>query len=139
MTKTLLFSALLLYAGRAAAVQPATPLPDGGAWPALIACAMVTLAALSLAWMGLRYGAASEARAHALQLQLHCEREARTQADDALAASHDVMCSLVRRQAGSGDREPARNGVLRRTDSGAGGPGGRRLRSVAIRETADVA
>lgn len=76
--------------------------------PEMVACAMVTLAALGLAWLGMRRSVSSGEHARALELQLSAEREARCQADQALAANHDVMCRLVcetqdARGAASGD------------------------------------
>ena len=76
--------------------------------PELLACVLATLAALLLAFLGLRRSVNTEERAHALQLQLAAEREARTHADQALAEHHDVLCRLVRRQEGVREGERSR-------------------------------
>jgi len=82
--------------------------------PELLACALVTLAALVLAFLGLRRSVSTEERAHALQIQLAAEREARTHADQALAEHHDLLCRLVRRQ--EGVREGERSRIARDLD-----------------------
>lgn len=112
MTKPSSFLAALL----AAAPSPAwagLPVPSGlrAAPLELLACALVTLAALLLAILGLRRSLSTEERAQALQLQLAAEREARSHADQALAEHHDVLCRLVRRQ--DGVREGERSRIAR--------------------------
>lgn len=78
------------------------------ALPELAACAIATLAALALAWFGLHRSARLDGRARALSLQLDRERAARTQADQALAASQDVVCRLVREHEGVREGERTR-------------------------------
>ena len=109
MTKPTAFLAPLI----AAAPSPAwavLPVPAAlrSVPPELLACVLVTLAALLLAFLGLRRSVNTEERAHALQLQLAAEREARTHADQALAEHHDVLCRLVRRQEGVREGERSR-------------------------------
>lgn len=107
MIKTVLpFIALLL--ATPALAGPASPWKAGNAAPELAACVLVTLAALALAWIGLRRSASTDERARTLLLQLRCEREARSQADQALAANHDVMCRLVREHEGVREGERSR-------------------------------
>lgn len=99
MTKTVLFLVALSFLARGAAASDAhamVPLPWRGAAPEVLACAMVTLAALALAYIGLRRSVTTDERALALQHQLAAEREARSQSDQALADNHDVLCRLVR-------------------------------------------
>lgn len=113
MTKTALFlvSLSLLAEGAAAAEAHAmVPLPWRGAPPAVLACAMVTFAALVLAYIGLRRSVATDERARALQHQLAAEREARRQSDKALADNHDVLCRLVRQHEGVREGERTRIG-----------------------------
>ena len=112
MTKSSLFlvSLSLLAAAGAGDAQAMAPLPLGGAAPAITACAMVTLAALALAYIGLRRSVAHDERAHVLQHQLAAEREAHSQSDQALAANHDVLCRLVRQHEGVREGERTRIG-----------------------------
>jgi hypothetical protein len=86
------------------------PLPWRSAAPELLACVMVTLAALVLAYIGLRRSVTADERARALQHQLAAEREARCQSDQALADNHDVLCRLVRQHEGVRDGERTRIG-----------------------------
>lgn len=58
----------------------------------------LAFAALALAYLGLRRGAACDEQVSTLQQQLAVEREARCQSDQALADNHDVLCRLVRQQ-----------------------------------------
>lgn len=115
MTKPTAFLAALLAAAPcpAWAVLP-VPAALRSVPPALLACALVTVAALLLAFLGLRRNVSTEERAHALQLQLAAEREARTQADQALAEHHELLCRLVRRQEGL--REGERSRIARDLD-----------------------
>lgn len=64
----------------------------------IAACLAVTLGALLLAGHGLRRSAIACERNSSLERQLAAEREARHLADQGLAASHDVLCRLVRQQ-----------------------------------------
>jgi hypothetical protein len=58
----------------------------------------LTLGALLLAGAGLRRSAVAGERNRSLERQLAAEREARQLADQGLAASHEVLCRLVRQQ-----------------------------------------
>lgn len=106
MTKTPIFLAALLFpfpadADAAARMsQPRVPVVLRETAPELLACLIVMLAAMAMAYIGLRRSIVSDERARALQQQLAAEREARGQADQALAANHDVLCRLVRQQEG---------------------------------------
>ena len=93
MTKT----TLLLTALPAADALAATP----GSGAELVASLALALAALVLACLGLRRGITAGERNRALERLLAAEREARQQSEQALAASHDVLCRLVRRQDGA--------------------------------------
>jgi len=75
------------------------------------ACLVVTLAALLLAYAGLRRSATSDTRARSLQGQLDAEREARQLSDQALAADHDLLCRLVRQNDGARSVAPGGRGV----------------------------
>jgi hypothetical protein len=86
------------------------PLPWRGAAPEVLACAMVTLAALVLAYIGLRRSVTADERARVLQHQLAAEREARSQSDQALADNHEVLCRLVRQHEGVREGERTRIG-----------------------------
>jgi hypothetical protein len=59
--------------------------------PELLACVLVTLAALVLACLSLRRSMGLEERAQALHGQLAAERESRAQSEQALADNHDVV------------------------------------------------
>ena len=93
MTKTTLLLTALPAADALAAM------PGGGA--ELVASLALGLAALVLACLGLRRGITAGERNRALERLLAAEREARQQSEQALAASHDVLCRLVRRQDGA--------------------------------------
>lgn len=99
---------LALLLPGAALAEPTLPWIGQDALPALAACVLITLGALALAWCGLRRSAALDQHARTLSLQLDCERAARTQADQALAASQDVMCRLVREHEGVREGERTR-------------------------------
>jgi hypothetical protein len=58
----------------------------------------LTLGALLLAGAGLRRSAVAGELNRSLERQLAAEREARQLADQGLAASHEVLCRLVRQQ-----------------------------------------
>lgn len=58
----------------------------------------ITVGALLLAGVGLRRSAIAGERNRSLERQLAAEREARQLADQDLAASHKVLCRLVRQQ-----------------------------------------
>jgi signal transduction histidine kinase len=114
MTKSSVFLAALPFVAlqaEASEAHAALPLPWRAAPPELLACLMVTLAALVLAYIGLRRGIVNEERARALQGQLAGEREARSQSDQALADNHDVLCRMVRQH--EGVREAERNRIAR--------------------------
>ncbi|MEH6437653.1 hypothetical protein [Massilia sp. DD77] len=120
MTKPTAFLAQVLAVPSLAAPCPAWAAPGVPAALRsvpleLLACALVTLAALVLAFLGLRRSVSTEERAHALLLQLAAEREARSHADQALAEHHDVLCRLVRRQ--EGVRQGERSRIARDLDS----------------------
>lgn len=117
MTKPTAF----LVAPLLAAPHPAWAVPPAlrSQPPELLACVLAILAALLLAFLGLRRSLNTEERAHALQLQLSAEREARCRADQALAEHHDALCRLVRRQ--EGVREGERSRIARSLDAQLGG------------------
>lgn len=112
MTKSSLFLVVLpvLVHAEASQAHAMVPLPLHGAPPEVLACVMVTLAALALAYIGLRRSVAHDERALALQHQLAAEREARCQSDQALADNHDVLCRLVRQHEGVREGERTRIG-----------------------------
>lgn len=100
MTKSSVFLvplSVLASGAEASEAHALLPLPWRSAAPEVLACVMVTLAALVLAYIGLRRSVTTDERARALQHQLAAEREARCQSDQALADNHDVLCELVRR------------------------------------------
>ncbi|MBQ5964448.1 histidine kinase [Massilia sp. ZL223] len=109
MTKPSAFLAAL-FAAAPSAAWAGLPVPAAlrAVSPELLACALVTLAVLLLAFLGLRRSLGAEERAHALRLQLAAEREARSHAEQALAEHHDVLCRLVRRQEGVREGERSR-------------------------------
>ena len=112
MTNASIFlQALPFAAERAEATHMHALLPLRGAAPELLACVMVTLAALVLAWLGLRRSLNVEERAQDLQRQLAAEREARSQSEQALADNHDVLYRLVRQH--EDVREGERNRIAR--------------------------
>jgi signal transduction histidine kinase len=76
------------------------PLPQilPGASPELLAAAMVTLATLGFALLLQRRAQAAQERGNALEQQLQAERGAHADVENALAASHEVLCRLVRQQ-----------------------------------------
>lgn len=111
MTKSSIFLVSLssiAHGAEAGEAHALLPLPWRSAAPELLACVMVTLAALVLAYIGLRRSVAIDERARALQYQLAAEREARCQSDQALADNHDVLCRLVRQHEGVRDGERTR-------------------------------
>lgn len=120
MTKSSVFLvSLLFFAHRAEAgeAHALVPLPWRSAAPEMLACVMVTLAALVLAYIGLRRGVTADERARALQQraralqhQLAAEREARCQSEQSLADNHDVLCRLVRQHEGVREGERTRIG-----------------------------
>lgn len=93
MTKT----TILLAALPATDAFAATP----GSGAEVAASLALTLAALVLAYVGLRRGVVVGERNRALERLLAAEREARQQSEQALAASDDLLCRLVRRQDGA--------------------------------------
>jgi signal transduction histidine kinase len=76
--------------------------------PELLACVLVTLAALVLACLSLRRSMGLEERAQALHGQLAAERESRAQSEQALADNHDVVYRLVRQNEDVRDSERTR-------------------------------
>jgi len=112
MTKSSLFLVFLSLLAHADAsdAHAMVPLPLRGAPPEVLACAMVTVAALALAYLGWRRSVVHDERALALQHQLAAEREARCQSDQALADNSDVLCRLVRQHEGVREGERARIG-----------------------------
>lgn len=101
---------VLAHPAQAGDAHALVPLPWRGAAPEVLACVMVTLAALVLAYIGLRRSVTTDERARALQHQLAAEREARCQSDQALADNHDVLCRLVRQHEGVREGERTRIG-----------------------------
>ena len=121
MTKSVLFLVILASLAPVAAgseVHAMVPLPWRGAAPELLACVMVTLAALVLAYIGLRRSVTTDERARALQQQLAAEREARCQSDQALADNHDVLYRLLRRHEGVREGERSRIGCQLQAELG---------------------
>jgi len=113
MTKSSVFLVLLSFIAHRAEAGEAhalVPLPWRSAAPEVLACVMVTLAALMLAYIGLRRSVTTDERARALQHQLAAEREARSLSDQALADNHDVLCRLVRQHEGVREGERTRIG-----------------------------
>lgn len=111
MTKPVLFLVTLSFLAPYTAASDARAMlapPWRAAAPEMLACAVVTLAALALAYIGLRRSVTTEERALALQHQLAAEREARSQSEQALADNHDVLWRLVRQH------ERVREGERRR-------------------------
>ena len=115
MTRPSVFLALLFFAAYPAKAGESlahAPLPligaPSGAPSGLLACAVITLAALALAWLGLRRSATRDEEVHGLQAQLSVERAARSQSDQALADNHDVLCRMVRQQEGVRESERSR-------------------------------
>lgn len=106
----LVFLSILSPAVEASETHALVPLPWRSAAPEVLACVMVTLAALVLAYIGLRRSVTTDERARALQHQLAAEREARSQSDQALADNHDVLCRLVRQHEGVREGERTRIG-----------------------------
>jgi len=84
------------------------PMPLRSAAPELLACVLVTLAALVLACLSLRRSMGLEERAQALHGQLAAERESRAQSEQALADNHDVVYRLVRQNENVRDSERTR-------------------------------
>ena len=76
--------------------------------PELLACVLVTLAALVLACLSLRRSMGLEERAQVLHGQLAAERESRAQSEQALADNHDVVYRLVRHNEDVRDSERTR-------------------------------
>lgn len=134
----LVFLSILSPAGEASEAHALVPLPWRSTAPEVLACVMVTLAALVLAYIGLRRSVAADERARALQHQLAAEREARSHSDQALADNHDVLCRLVRQHEGVREGERTRIGCELQAELG------RRLASLrnemaSLRESAQAA
>ena len=99
MTKTTFFLVSLpfvAFGAEASEAHSLVPLPLRSAPPELLACVLVTMAALVLACLSLRRSLGFEERANTLHGQLAAEREARAQSEQALADNHDVVFRLVR-------------------------------------------
>ncbi|AWL07521.1 hypothetical protein ACFOHT_02190 [Massilia oculi] len=131
----LVFLSILSPAVEASEAHALVPLPWRSTAPEVLACVMVTLAALVLAYIGLRRSVAADERARALQHQLAAEREARSHSDQALADNHDVLCRLVRQHEGVREGERTRIGCELQAELG------RRLASLrnemaSLRESA---
>lgn len=92
----------------AAALPPYLPLALDSGSPELAAAAMLTLASLALALLQQRRTHAAQERSNALEQQLQAERGAHADVENALAASHEVLCRLVRRQEGVREAERVR-------------------------------
>lgn len=121
MTNSVLFLVILASLAPVATASEAhamVPLPWRGAAPELLACVMVTLAALALAYIGLRRSVTTDERARALQQQLAAEREARCQSDQALADNHDALYRLLRRHEGVREGERSRIGCQLQAELG---------------------
>lgn len=86
----------------------APPLPLRTVAPELAAAAMLGLAALAAALLLQRRAQLALERGFSLEQQLQAERAAHAEAETALAASHDVLCRLVRRQESVRDAERSR-------------------------------
>ena len=84
------------------------PMPLRSAAPELLACILVTMAALVLACLSLRRGVGLEERVRALHGQLAAERASRAQSEQALADNHDVVYRLVRQNEDVRDSERTR-------------------------------
>lgn len=91
-------AALGVSAPAAAALPPYLPLALHSAAPELMAAGMLTLAALALALLLQRRTHAAQERSSALEQQLQAERGAHADVENALAASHELLCRLVRQQ-----------------------------------------
>lgn len=98
-------------AGPASAAMPPLPLLLPAVSPELVAAAMVTLATLGFALLLQRRAQAAQERGNALEQQLQAERMAHADVENALAASHEVLCRLVRQQ--ETVREAERNRIAR--------------------------
>ena len=133
----LVFLSLLAHRAQASEVHGLVPLPWRSAAPEVLACVMVTLAALVLAYIGLRRSVTTDERARALQHQLAAEREARRQSDQALADNHDLLCRMVHQHEGVREGERTRIGCELQAELG------RRLSSLrdemaSLRECAEA-
>ncbi|MDY0975602.1 hypothetical protein SOM61_11530 [Massilia sp. CFBP9012] len=109
---------MLAQSAQASEAHVLVPLPWRSAAPEILACVMVTLAALVLAYIGLRRSVTTDERARALQHQLAAEREARCQSDQALADNHDVLCRMVRQHEGVREGERTRIGCQLQAELG---------------------
>jgi len=117
MIKPLLFFAAIFTCTAAKAYAPLGATANGAA-PELVACLMVTLSALVLAYIGLRRSITSDERVRSLQMQLTAEREARDGSDAALAANREVLCRLLRQQEGIREGERQRIGTRLQAELG---------------------
>lgn len=84
------------------------PLPLRGDAPELVAAAMLSLAAVAVALLQQRRAQAALERSHALEGQLQAQRGAHAEVENALSASHEVLCRLVRQQETVREAERAR-------------------------------
>lgn len=102
-----LVATVMLASPQAGAAVP-VPLPLRGASPELVAAAMLALAAIGLVLLLQRRAQATLDRSQALEQQLQDERSAHADAENALAASHELLCRLVRQQENVREAERAR-------------------------------
>jgi signal transduction histidine kinase len=91
-----------------ALATPLVPLPLRGVAPELLAAAMLSLGALAAAWLQQQRARGALERGSSLERQLDAARAAQAEAEAALAASHEVLCRLVRGQEGVRDAERSR-------------------------------
>lgn len=92
------YAAGLLGASAPAGAAAPSSLPLHDAAPEIVAAVMLTVAALALALLLQRRAQATQDRSHALEQQLEAERSAHAEIENALAASHELLCRLVRQQ-----------------------------------------
>ncbi|VXB76092.1 sensor histidine kinase [Massilia sp. 9I] len=100
------FAALAISLPASAALP--FPLPLHGEAPEIVAAAMLSLAAVAVALLQQRRAQAAQERGNALERQLHSERGAHAEAENALSGSHEVLCRLVRQQESVRQTERAR-------------------------------
>lgn len=100
------FAALAISLPASAALP--LPLPMHGEAPEIVAAAMLSLAAMAVALLQQRRAQAAQERANALERQLHSERGAHAEAENALSGSHEVLCRLVRQQESVRETERSR-------------------------------
>jgi len=96
-----------LTASAPAAAMP-LPLPLRAEAPELIAAVLLTLAIAGAALLLQRRWQEDQERTTSLEEQLEAARGAHAEVESALAASHEVLCRLVRQQEGVRESERAR-------------------------------